>query len=102
MYAVIKTGGKQYKVSEGDTIYVEKLGLPEGKTVDFTVISGCNDNGFFIGNSLSDSAKVIGKILKNGKSHKTVVFTYKPKKSCKCKMGHRQMYSKVQIEKISF
>lgn len=102
MYAVIKTGGKQYKVAENDTIYIEKLDVSEGSNVDFEVVAGQDDKGFYIGNALPSSAKVTGTVLKNGKAKKVTVFTYKPKKGCKRKMGHRQMYSKVQIQKISF
>ena len=102
MYAVIKTGGKQYKVSEGDIIYVEKLDISEDSDVNFEIVAGQDDNGFYFGNSIPNSAKVLGKVLKNGKSKKITVLTYKPKKGCKRKMGHRQIYSKVQIQKISF
>lgn len=102
MYAVIKTGGKQYKVSENEVIYIEKLDVSEGSNVDFEVVAGQDDKGFYIGNTLPSSAKVTGTVLKNGKAKKITVFTYKPKKGCKRKMGHRQMYSKVQIQKISF
>ncbi len=102
MYAVIKTGGKQYKVSVGDVIYVEKLDAVENTEVSFEVIAGQDEKGFHVGNPVISSASVSGKILKNGKGKKITVFTYKPKKSCKRKLGHRQLYSKVQIEKISF
>ncbi|MBP3320587.1 MAG: 50S ribosomal protein L21 [Clostridia bacterium] len=102
MYAVIKTGGKQYKVSTGDVIYVEKLDVSENSEVNFEVVAGKDDNGFHVGNPVLTTAKVSGKVIKNGKSKKITVFTYKPKKSCKRKMGHRQCYSKVQIENISF
>lgn len=102
MYAVIKTGGKQYKVSEGEVIYIEKLDLAEGESVNFDVVAGHDDKNFHVGNPILSSAKVEGKVLKNGKAKKITVFTYKPKKGCKRKLGHRQMYTKVQIEKISF
>lgn len=102
MYAVIKTGGKQYKVSVGDVIFVEKLDAEENTEVSFDVIAGQDDNGFHIGNPVLNTAKVSGKVVKNGKGKKITVFTYKPKKSCKRKLGHRQLYSKVQIENISF
>lgn len=102
MYAIIETGGKQYKVSQGDVIYVEKLNQEEGTSVDFKVIAGQDEKGFHIGESEMASAKVSGKIVKNGKAKKITVFTYKPKKSCKRKMGHRQLYSKIEIETINF
>lgn len=102
MYAIIETGGKQYKVSQGDVIYVEKLDEAEGSSVDFKVIAGQDDKGFHFGNPDLSSAKVSGKVLKNGKAKKITVFTYKPKKSCKRKLGHRQFYTKVEIESIKF
>lgn len=102
MYAVIKTGGKQYKVSEGEAIYIEKLDLAEGSEVEFEVVAGHDGKSFHVGSPLVESAKVTGKVLKNGKAKKVAVFTYKPKKGSKRKLGHRQMYTKVQIEKISF
>ena len=102
MYAVIKTGGKQYKVSEGEAIYIEKLDLAEGSEVEFEVVAGHDGKSFHVGSPLVESAKVTGKVLKNGKAKKLTVFTYKPKKGSKRKLGHRQMYTKVQIEKISF
>ncbi len=101
MYAIIETGGKQYKVSQGDVIYTEKLEEAEGNTVDFKVIAGQDEKGFYIGEDVA-SAKVSGKVLKNGRAKKVTVFTYKPKKSCKRKMGHRQAYTKVEIETIKF
>ena len=102
MYAVIKTGGKQYKVSEGEAIYLEKLDLAEGSEVEFEVVAGHDGKSFHVGSPLVESAKVTGKVLKNCKAKKVTVFTYKPKKGSKRKLGHRQMYTKVQIEKISF
>ena len=79
MYAIIETGGKQYKVSQGDVIYVEKLDEAEGSSVDFKVIAGQDDKGFYVGTPDLSSAKVSGKVLKNGKGKKITVFTYKPK-----------------------
>lgn len=100
MYAVIETGGKQYKVENGDVIFIEKLAAEEESTVDFKVVAVCGENGLIVGNPYVDSAKVSGKVLKTGKGKKITVFTYKPKKSKKRKMGHRQPYTKVQIESI--
>ncbi len=102
MYAVIETGGKQYKVSQGDVIYIEKLDETEGEVVNFKVIAGQDEKGFYVGNPSLNSAKVSGKVLKNGKAKKITVFTYKPKKSCKRKLGHRQHYTKIEIESINF
>ena len=101
MYAIIETGGKQYKVSNGDVIFVEKLLAEEESTVDFKVIAVSNENGLTVGSPYVESANVTGKILKNGKGKKITVFTYKPKKGQKRKLGHRQPYSKVQIESIN-
>ncbi len=100
MYAVIETGGKQYKVENGDVIFVEKLAANEEETVDFKVVALSDENGLKVGTPYVDSAKVCGKVLKNGKGKKITVFTYKPKKSVKRKMGHRQPYTKIQIESI--
>ena len=88
MYAVIKTGGKQYKVSEGEAIYIEKLDLAEGSEVEFEVVAGHDGKSFHVGSPLVESAKVTGKVLKNGKAKKVTVFTYKPKKGSKRKLGH--------------
>ncbi len=101
MYAIINTGGKQYRVSEGDVIFVEKLNSEVNDVVDFTDVSLLSDGEkITVGSPTINNAKVTGKILKNGKSKKITVFTYKPKKGCKRKMGHRQPYTKVQIESI--
>ena len=102
MYAIIETGGKQYKVSQGDCIYTEKLNVEEGASVDFKVGAGHDGNKLCLSDSELKSAKVSGKVLKNGKRKKITVFTYKTKKSCKRKLGHRQLYTKVEIETISF
>ena len=100
MYAVIETGGKHYKVQKGDEIFVEKLATEDGKEVEFMVVAVQGSNGLVVGNPYVDVAKVFGKVVKTGKSKKITVFTYKPKKSSKRKMGHRQPYTKVQIESI--
>lgn len=100
MYAVIETGGKQYKVQQGDVIYVEKLAAEEGSNVNFKTIAIFGDGKVTTGNPIA-SVKVVGKVLKNGKGKKITVFTYKPKKSEKRKLGHRQPYTKVQIETIN-
>ncbi len=100
MYAVIETGGKQYKVANGDVVFVEKLDAEDDSTVDFKVVAVSTDDGFKVGAPYVEGAKVTGKVLKTGKGRKVTVFTYKPKKSSKRKMGHRQFYTKVQIESI--
>lgn len=101
MYAIINTGGKQYRVAEGDVIFVEKLSAEVDDVIDFTNVSLISDGEkITVGAPTISNAKVAGKVLKNGKSKKITVFTYKPKKGCKRKMGHRQPYTKVQIESI--
>jgi len=102
VYAIIETGGKQYKVSEGDVVYIEKLELEDGAEVKFDkVLLVGKDDGIQIGSPAVDGAIVSGKVLKNGKAKKVVVFKYKPKKGYRKKQGHRQAYTKVQIEKIT-
>lgn len=100
MYAVIVTGGKQYKVSEGDVLYIEKLGAEADSEITFDeVLAVSNEKGFKAGKDCAKSA-VKAKVLKNGKGKKITVFTYKPKKNEKRKMGHRQPYTKVEITSI--
>ena len=102
MYAIIVTGGKQYRVANGDVIYVEKLNANEEETVSFDqVIAVSPEEGDMkVGAPYVEGAVVTGKVLKNGKGKKITVFTYKPKTGCARKMGHRQPYTKVQIENI--
>ena len=102
MYAVIETGGKQYRVQEGDIISVEKLGLIEGETYDFDkVLMVADEAGIKTGAPYVEGATVSAKAIKNGKGKKIVVMTYKPKKNAKRKMGHRQPYTKVEIASIN-
>ena len=100
MYAVIETGGKQYKVTGGDVVYVEKLEAENESTVDFKVVAVSTDDGFKVGAPYVDGATVTAKVLKNGKAKKITVFTYKPKKGKQRKKGHRQYYTKVEIQSI--
>ena len=102
MYAVIVTGGKQYKVSEGDTLFVEKLGLEEGSTVTFdqVLMTGDGEN-VTVGAPTVAGATVEAKVVKNGKAKKIYVFKMKRKKNERKKNGHRQPYSKVEIVKIN-
>ncbi|MCF6460603.1 50S ribosomal protein L21 [Clostridium sp. Cult3] len=101
MYAVIETGGKQYKVQEGDTIFVEKIDSQEGDKIDFSkVLLVSKEDGLVVGKPFVEGANVEGTVLKQGKAKKIVVFKYKPKKNYKRKQGHRQPYTKVKIEKI--
>ncbi len=102
MYAVIKTGGKQYKVSEGDTLEIEKLSEEEGKEVLFDQVLLFDDGkDIKIGKPIVEGVAVKGKILEHGKGEKKVVFKYKPKKRFRQKKGHRQPYTKVEIKEIS-
>lgn len=101
MYAVIETGGKQYRVQEGDTVFIEKLGAEEGENVTFDkVVAVGKDDGFVVGTPFVDGVKVSAKVVKNGKEKKVIVFKYKAKKNYRNKKGHRQPFTKVQIEKI--
>ena len=101
VFAVIETGGKQYKVIEQDIIFVEKLEANEGDEIVFdSVMALSNDNGFKAGTPTVSGAKVTAKVLKNGKNKKIYVMKYKSKKNEKKKIGHRQPYTKVQIVKI--
>ena len=102
MKAVFVTGGKQYTATVGDVLFIEKLNVEAEETVVFdqVLLVGEGAEAKF-GTPVVEGAKVEAKVIKNGKSKKITVFTYKPKKSCKRKMGHRQCYSKVQIENIS-
>lgn len=101
MYAIIETGGKQYKVQEGDVLFVEKLDANDGDEVTFDrVLAVSGDNGLTIGTPVVSGATVTAKVEKQGKSKKIVVFKYKPKKNYRRKQGHRQPFSKVTIGKI--
>ncbi|MBQ6975496.1 MAG: 50S ribosomal protein L21 [Selenomonadaceae bacterium] len=101
MYAIIKTGGKQYKVSEGDEIIIEKLGVEEGETVTFEEVFAVVDGeDVKIGQPKVDGAKVTATVVKNGKGPKIRIFKYKHKTNYRRRMGHRQPFTKVKIEKI--
>ena len=100
MFAIFVTGGKQYKVAEGDVIFVEKLGVAEGETVKFdNVLAVCGET-LTVGTPKVEGAAVVATVVKNGKSKKIDVIRYKSKKNEKKKIGHRQDYTKIQIEKI--
>lgn len=100
MYAVILTGGKQYRVQQGDVIYVEKLEAQAGDAVNFDVLMLGKDEGAVIGAPVVAGAKVEGKVLDQVKSAKVVVMKYKAKKNSRKKQGHRQPYTKVEITAI--
>ncbi|TRW27013.1 50S ribosomal protein L21 [Criibacterium bergeronii] len=99
MYAIIKTGGKQYMVNEGDVLEVEKLNANEGDTVEVEVLAVSNDGDVKAGEAVK-SAKVVAKVVEHGKGKKIIVFKYKAKKDYRRKKGHRQPFTKIQIEKI--
>ena len=100
VFAIIKTGGKQYKVQEGDIIFVEKLDAEEGATVEFGEVLAVSGESFVAGTPTVAGAKVTAKVLTNGKGKKIYILKYKSKKNEKKKIGHRQPYTKVQIESI--
>ena len=102
MYAVIATGGKQYRVSEGDEIFIEKLAGEAGDTVKFDqVLAVADDNGLKAGTPTVDGAAVEAEIVKQGKQKKIIVFKMKAKKGYRRKKGHRQPYTRVKINKIT-
>lgn len=102
MNAIIVTGGKQYKVSEGDVVYIEKLDQEAGATVKFDqVLAIIDGEKATFGTPVVEGASVEATVVKNGKGKKIVVFKYKAKKNEKKKMGHRQPYTKVEITKIA-
>lgn len=102
MYAIIETGGKQYRVQEGDILHIEKLEVAADETITFDrVIAVGKPDGATFGTPNVAGAKVTAKVLKNGRGKKITVFTYRPKKDSKRKMGHRQPYTRVQIESIT-
>ncbi|GAY72903.1 MULTISPECIES: 50S ribosomal protein L21 [Lentilactobacillus] len=100
MYAVITTGGKQYKVTEGEAIYVEKLDANEGDKVTFDQVVMVGGDSTKIGSPLVDGASVEGTVEKQGREKKVVIFRYKAKKGSRSKKGHRQPYTKVVINSI--
>lgn len=101
MYAIIETGGKQYRVTEGDVVTVEKLTAEAGETVEFDrVLTVVKDGDVVIGRPLVDGAKVVAKVVDHGKGKKILVFKYKAKSNYRRRQGHRQPFTKVVIEKI--
>lgn len=101
MYAIIETGGKQFRVQEGDVIKVEKLNAAAGETVEITkVLAVVKDDEVIVGKPVVEGAKAVLKVLDHGKGDKVLVFRYKPKKNYRKIQGHRQPYSQVVVEKI--
>jgi len=102
MYAVIRSGGKQYKVEPGKVVRVEKLSLEKGGKVEFETVLAVNDGEQTTwGNPLVQKAKVTGTVLENGRAKKVIIFKYKRKKQYRVKRGHRQPYTAVQIDEIN-
>lgn len=102
MYAIIETGGKQYRVQEGDTLFVEKLEANQGDVVTIdSVLAVSKDGKLTVGSPVVDGAKVEAKVVEQGKAKKIIIFKYKPKKDYRKKQGHRQPYTKLVIEKIN-
>ena len=100
MYAIIATGGKQYRVSEGDVIYIEKLDAEVDSTVSFDVLLVGNEGDVKVGTPVVEGVKVEGKVVAQVRGEKIIVFKYKAKKNYRRKQGHRQPYTKVEITKI--
>ena len=100
MYAIIQTGGKQYKVEVGSQIMVEKLESDVNAEVSFETLLVADDSGVKVGKPVLSGVVVRGKVLEHGKGKKVVVFKYKPKKDTRTKRGHRQPYTKVEIISI--
>lgn len=100
MYAIIATGGKQYKVSEGDTVRIEKLDVEAGNTVTFDQVLAVNDNEMKVGSDVAN-ASVSATVTKQGRSKKIIVYKYKRKSGYHKKNGHRQAYTEVKIDKIN-
>lgn len=101
MYAIIETGGKQYRVSEGDTLYIEKLPQEAGNMVDVDkVLAVMKDGELKIGSPLVEGARVVLKVVRHGKGQKVIIFKFKAKKNYRRKKGHRQPFTLVTVEKI--
>lgn len=100
MFAIIKTGGKQFRVQNGDVIFVEKLNAAEGDVVDFEVLLYEKDGEVKIGAPTLEDVKVQGKVLQQGRGQKILVFNYKAKKNIRRRKGHRQPFTKVEITAI--
>lgn len=102
MYAIIETGGKQYRVQEGDTLFVEKIDVAAGETVEFDkVLAVSNAGSLSVGTPFVEGAKVEASVVEQGKGKKIIVFKYKSKKDYRRKQGHRQPHTKIKIEKIN-
>ena len=101
MYAIIATGGKQYKVAEGDVIRVEKLGVEAGQTYNFDQVLAVNNGKLVVGDPTVANATVTASVVKEGRAKKVIVYKYKRKTGYHKKNGHRQSYTELKIEKIN-
>ena len=102
MYAIVKTGGKQYKVAQGEVLFVEKLEANEGDVVTLDqVLAVAGENGLTVGAPVVEGATVTAKVVAQGKAKKVIVYKYKAKKDYRRKQGHRQPYTKLVIESIN-
>ncbi|MCR5415811.1 MAG: 50S ribosomal protein L21 [Pseudobutyrivibrio sp.] len=101
MYAIIATGGKQYKVSEGDIITIEKLGVEAGEKVTFDQVLAVSDKDLKVGDPVVKGASVEASVVKEGRGKKVIVYKYKRKTGYHNKNGHRQAFTQVKIEKIN-
>ena len=100
MYAIIATGGKQYRVSEGDVLFIEKIDAKVDSTVSFDVLLVEDNGDVKVGTPVVEGVKVEGKVEAQTRGEKIIVFKYKAKKNYRRKQGHRQPYTKVEITKI--
>ncbi len=101
MYAIIETGGKQYRVSEGETLFIEMVDTEPGESFEIDrVLAVSKDGQLTVGSPVIEGAKVRFKVKRHGRGKKIIVFKYKPKKNYRRKKGHRQPFSEVEVEKI--
>ncbi|RJQ26479.1 MAG: 50S ribosomal protein L21 [Peptococcaceae bacterium] len=101
MYAIIETGGKQYRVRQGDTFCIDKIPAAAGETVEIArVLAVAKEDGLQVGAPLVDGARVLLKVLRHGKERKIIVYKYKAKKNYRRKQGHRQLFTQVKVEEI--
>ena len=101
MYAIISAGNKQYRVSQGETIYIDKVNQEDGSTISFDVLMVENNGEIKVGNPTVDGAKVEGKVVAQVKGEKIMIYKYKSKKNYHRRQGHRQPYTKVEITAIN-
>ena len=102
MYAIIETGGKQYRVQKDDVLFIEKIDAEAGDTVEFdSVLAVSNDGELNVGKPMVEGAKVVAEVLEQGKDKKIIVFKFRAKKNIRKKQGHRQPYTKIKVTDIT-